>query len=132
MLGVEPDWILCGNGSDEILTLVTRAFVAQGELLRLPYPSYVLYKTLARDPGCAQRRSLLPPRLDAARRVRRRRPPGCGWHSCRIRIVHRARWCRLQRVLELAERLPCPLLVDEAYVDFADGDCLRLVVAARR
>jgi histidinol-phosphate aminotransferase len=32
-----------------------------------------------------------------------------------------------QRVLELAERLPCPLLVDEAYADFADDNCLRLV-----
>ena len=25
VLGVEPDWILCGNGSDDILTIVTRA-----------------------------------------------------------------------------------------------------------
>jgi histidinol-phosphate aminotransferase len=30
-------------------------------------------------------------------------------------------------IRELAERLPCPLLVDEAYVDFADSDCLDLV-----
>ena len=47
VLGVEPDWILCGNGSDDILTIVTRAFVGEGARLRLPYPSYVLYKTLA-------------------------------------------------------------------------------------
>src|SRR6187200_3253834 len=45
VLGVPPEWILCGNGSDEILTLATRAFVGEGELLRLPYPSYILYKT---------------------------------------------------------------------------------------
>jgi histidinol-phosphate aminotransferase len=51
LLGVQPDWILCGNGSDDILTIVTRAFVGQGELLRLPYPSYVLYKTLAEIQG---------------------------------------------------------------------------------
>ena len=30
-------------------------------------------------------------------------------------------------ILELAERLPCPLLVDEAYVDFAETNCVRLV-----
>ena len=47
LLGVPPDWILCGNGSDDILTIVTRTFVGQGQLLRLPYPSYILYKTLA-------------------------------------------------------------------------------------
>ena len=32
-----------------------------------------------------------------------------------------------QRILELAERLPCPLLVDEAYADFAETNCLELV-----
>jgi histidinol-phosphate aminotransferase len=32
-----------------------------------------------------------------------------------------------ERVLELAERLPCPLLVDEAYVDFSDQNCVQLV-----
>ena len=31
------------------------------------------------------------------------------------------------QILELAERLPCPLLVDEAYVDFADTQCADLV-----
>ena len=51
LLGVEPNWILCGNGSDDILTIVTRAFVGQGDCLRLPYPSYILYKTLAQLQG---------------------------------------------------------------------------------
>jgi histidinol-phosphate aminotransferase len=32
-----------------------------------------------------------------------------------------------QKVAELAQQLPCPLLVDEAYVDFSDGHCLDLV-----
>src|ERR1051326_5748253 len=27
LYGIDPDWILCGNGSDDILTIVTRAFV---------------------------------------------------------------------------------------------------------
>src|SRR5712691_11002138 len=31
LLGVGPDWILCGNGSDDILTIVTRALVGQGQ-----------------------------------------------------------------------------------------------------
>ena len=51
VLGVEPDWILCGNGSDDILTIVTRAFVGTGQRLRLPYPSYILYRTLAQLQG---------------------------------------------------------------------------------
>ena len=31
------------------------------------------------------------------------------------------------QVLELAQQLPCPLLVDEAYVDFAETNCVSLV-----
>ena len=51
ILGCEPNWILCGNGSDDILTIVTRAFVGKGDRLRMPYPSYILYKTLAQLQG---------------------------------------------------------------------------------
>ncbi|MFP6752175.1 MAG: aminotransferase class I/II-fold pyridoxal phosphate-dependent enzyme, partial [Pirellulaceae bacterium] len=47
VLGVDPDWILCGNGSDDLLTIATRALVESGQMLRLPYPSYILYRTLA-------------------------------------------------------------------------------------
>ncbi len=67
VLGVEPDWILCGNGSDDILTIVTRAFVGQGEWLRLPYPSYILYRTLAEIQGAASEEVHFERRLVAAR-----------------------------------------------------------------
>ena len=123
LLGVPPDWILCGNGSDDILTIVTRTFVGQGQLLRLPYPSYILYKTLAQLQG------------DRSEEVPLQRPTG----RCRQRVRRRRRDdLRLvflanpnspsgtvvppEQVLEMAERLPCPLLVDEAYVDFADDE----------
>src|SRR5215207_1493491 len=45
--GVAPDQILIGNGSDDILTIVTRAFVPEGGLVVSPTPSYLLYRTLA-------------------------------------------------------------------------------------
>src|SRR3989475_8108355 len=44
---VDPDGILIGNGSDDILTIVTRAFVPEKGLVVSPTPSYVLYQTLA-------------------------------------------------------------------------------------
>jgi histidinol-phosphate aminotransferase len=126
VLGVNPDWILCGNGSDEILTLVTRAFVGQGELLRLPYPSYVLYKTLAQIQGARSAEvyfqrdwSLAGDFAAPADQLRLAFLPNP--NSPSGTLVPAA------RVLELAERLPCPLLVDEAYVDFADANCLSLV-----
>src|SRR5579872_7339130 len=47
LFGVEPDWLLPANGSDENLTLILRSFVDAGELVAYPYPSYILYETLA-------------------------------------------------------------------------------------
>ncbi len=48
---VDPDWILPGNGSDEILTILLRTFVDAGESIAFPYPSYILYGTLAEIQG---------------------------------------------------------------------------------
>jgi histidinol-phosphate aminotransferase len=45
--GVEPDRILCGNGSDEILTLCMRAFVESAGAVACFEPSYSLYPVLA-------------------------------------------------------------------------------------
>src|SRR5215472_4531449 len=51
VLGVDPDGILFGNGSDDILTILTRAFVPEGGLVASPTPSYLLYRTLAELQG---------------------------------------------------------------------------------
>ncbi|HVA51253.1 MAG TPA: histidinol-phosphate transaminase [Pirellulales bacterium] len=126
LFDVGPDWILCGNGSDEILTIVTRAFVGEGQLLRLPYPSYVLYKSLAQIQGARSEEivfaadwSLTDDFAAPADDLRLAFLPNPNSPSGTL--------VPPQRVLEIAERLPCPLLVDEAYVDFADTNCLSLV-----
>lgn len=49
---VDPDWILPANGSDENLTIITRSFCDAGETIAYPYPSYVLYESLAQIQGC--------------------------------------------------------------------------------
>jgi histidinol-phosphate aminotransferase len=51
VLGIAPDQILIGNGSDDILTILTRAFVPEGGLIVSPAPSYSLYKSLAEIQG---------------------------------------------------------------------------------
>ncbi len=119
------DWVLCGNGSDDVLTICTRAFVGQGDLLRLPYPSYILYRTLAQLQGArweevrfADDWSLPASFGDSAAGLKLAFLPNP--NSPTGTMVSR------EKVLELAERLPCPLLVDEAYVDFADFSCIDL------
>jgi len=126
VLGVEPDWILCGNGSDDILTIVTRAFVGQGQKLRLPYPSYILYKTLAQIQGAIAEEipfqsdwSLGQPFSNGSADLRLGFLPNPNSPSGTI--------ISPDDVLALADQLPCPLLVDEAYVDFADYSCIELV-----
>src|SRR5207248_4858001 len=47
VLGVDPEAILIGNGSDDILTILTRTFVPEGGLVVSLTPSYILYRTLA-------------------------------------------------------------------------------------
>jgi histidinol-phosphate aminotransferase len=126
ILGVEPDWIMCGNGSDDILTIVTRAFVGTGQLLRLPCPSYILYKTLAQLQGAQAEEVFFEPDWSLG--------DGFAAPAKDLRLAFLANpnspsgtVIAPQRVLEIAERLPCPLLVDEAYVDFADTNCISLV-----
>ena len=41
------EWVLCGNGSDDLLTIAVRTFVDQGGTLAFPTPSYSLYPVLA-------------------------------------------------------------------------------------
>jgi len=120
------DWILCGNGSDDILTILTRAFVGQGDLLRLPYPSYVLYRTLAQLQGARweEVRFANDWSLPAAFAA-----PAPGLKLAFLPNPNSPTGTMVSRedVLKLADALPCPLLVDEAYVDFADFSCLDLV-----
>jgi histidinol-phosphate aminotransferase len=120
------EWILCGNGSDDILTICTRAFVGPGDLLRLPYPSYILYRTLAQLQGAKWEEV----RFNADWSL----PAAFGDAAAGLKLVFlpnpnspTGTMISREAVLQLAERLPCPILVDEAYVDFADFSCIDLV-----
>jgi histidinol-phosphate aminotransferase len=131
LLGVPPEWILAGNGSDDILTIVTRALVGEGQLLRLPYPSYILYRTLAELQGARSEEICFQPDWSL--------PESFGRGSDDLRLVFLANpnspsgtIVPPAAVLDLAQRLPCPLLVDEAYADFAATNCIDLVAKCDR
>lgn len=126
VLGVEPDWILCGNGSDDILTILTRAFVGAGQWLRLPTPSYILYKTLAEIQGADSEEIRFNDDWTL--------PKSFGTASNHLKLAFlpnpnspSGTMVPKQQIREIAESLPCPLLVDEAYADFANENCIDLV-----
>ncbi len=126
ILGVEPDWILCGNGSDDILTILTRAFVGPGQKLRLPYPSYILYRTLAQLQGAQHEEIHFQTDFSLGEDFARSEE--------QLRLVFlpnpnspSGTLIAPAEIARLADKLTCPLLVDEAYVDFADSNCIELV-----
>lgn len=129
-LDVDPEQILCGNGSDDLLTILTRAFVDPGQTMRLPCPSYVLYKTLARIQGA---------RTEELRFDEQWRPvPEFFAHRDDVRLAFlpnpnspTGTVVPLEWLQEQAPRLGCPLVIDEAYVDFAEEHSLPLVERLR-
>ncbi len=48
---VPAEQVFIGNGSDEVLSLILRIAVDPGDRVVYPYPSYVLYRTLAQIAG---------------------------------------------------------------------------------
>jgi histidinol-phosphate aminotransferase len=125
VLGVDPDSILIGNGSDDILTIVTRAFAGEDGLIVSPTPSYLLYQTLADIQGC--RFQSVPYTED--------------WKLPRPWPVRNANLTFIttpnspsgtstpaDELERIAGELLGMLVIDEAYVDFADANALRLVV----
>lgn len=131
VLGVEPECVLCGNGSDDILTIATRTFVGQGQMLRLPYPSYILYRSLAQIQGARSEEIHFCPDWSL--------PEAFGQRAKDLRLVFlpnpnspSGTVVSPDAILQVAERLPCPLLIDEAYADFAETNSLHLVARCEK
>ena len=127
VLDVDPDCILIGNGSDDILTILTRAFVPPGGLVVSPTPSYLLYKTLAEIQGA---------RFETVRFSADWRLPIREWPpEASISFVPNPNSpsgsvLPPEDIIALAERVaPNPLVLDEAYADFAEWDVLELDAA---
>lgn len=123
VLDVDPDAILIGNGSDDILNILTRSFVPEGGKLVSPSPSYLLYRTLANIQGADfvtvpftedwQLPSPWPiPNAHLTFVANPNSPSGT--------VVDN------ESLLRLARELNGPLVIDEAYADFADTNALSL------
>ena len=126
VLEVSPDQILCGNGSDDILTIVTRAFVAPGDRVRFPFPSYILYRTLVALRGASHEEVAFDRNFQLTEEFFRPDP--------KLKLVFipnpnspSGTLIPPDTLLRLARDLDCPIVVDEAYVDFAPQNCIDLI-----
>ncbi len=125
--GVEPDMILAGNGSDDLLTIITRAFVGPGDRVVCPTPSYILYRTLVelQNGRAASVAYDVDWRLDPEAFAE-------AAHGAKLAFLANPNSpsgtsIAPDEVAALAGRIDGPLVVDEAYVDFADAHGVELV-----
>ena len=124
-LGVPADWILVGNGSDDLLTMIMRACAEPGRRVVYPMPTYVLYRTLAQIQDAEvvevpfhEDYSLpIEPLIKAQGAVTFIASPNSPSGTV----------APVELLDKLATQLSGILVVDEAYVDFADSNALELV-----
>ena len=123
--GVSSDMILAGNGSDEILAIAMRTFLGPGETLAYPDPTYSLYPVLAESSENRVRTVTWEPNwelpIDALLATGARAIFFANPNAPTGTVVGKT------RVRDLARAFDGLVLVDEAYVDFADESCLDLV-----
>lgn len=123
--GVDASQVLHGNGSDELLSILFRAFVDPGDRVVYPFPTYVLYETLARAQAAViethafDREYNLPESLFGCtgKLLLLANPNSPSGTAVSPAVIER-----------LARSLPHGILVvDEAYGEFAEEHALGLV-----
>ena len=115
---VAYDEVLAGNGSDDCLTMIYRAFLGAGDLVATPSPTYGLYDTLASIQGSAIEHLDYLPDWQLPRNLAR--------VGSKLVIVANpnnpsATLTPVSELRQLADAHDGILVVDEAYVDFALG-----------
>lgn len=131
----QPENLIIGNGSDELLALAVRAFVEPSAIVQYFHPSYSLYPVLAdihgaaRNPVPLKPDFSLPPVEDLKRAnicdfnapltffTTPNAPSGRGYSTPEIEAL-----CRAIRGV---------VVLDEAYVDFAAENTLNLALKHR-
>jgi histidinol-phosphate aminotransferase len=123
--GLTREHFLCGNGSDDLLTIATRTFVPPGGFIACPEPTYSLYPVLAAIQDATVRHvpwgenyslpieELLAAKANAIYLANPNAPTGT--------------FVPPEQVAKLAKEFKGLLLVDEAYADFAEANCVHLV-----
>jgi len=124
VFNVDPDMVIVGNGSDDILTITVRSFVGDGGKVVYLNPSYGLYGVLA-DIQNAKKCPIeytddyrLPPEI--------RQPDAKLTFICTPNNPT-GTVTPPEEVAKVAERSHGIVAVDEAYADFAEQSCVDLV-----
>jgi histidinol-phosphate aminotransferase len=125
VLGVPADWILVGNGSDDLLTMVIRACAEPGRHVVYPMPTYVLYRTLSQIQGAEFVE--VPYHEDYSLPVEQLIEAQGAVTFIASPNSPSGTVASVELLDKLAAQLSGVLVIDEAYVDFAESDALEVV-----
>jgi histidinol-phosphate aminotransferase len=122
--GVQPENIMCCNGGDDLLSIAIRAFCDEGRPLAYPVPTYSLYPVLARLQNCKAVEIPFDEQFDL--------PAGLATTGAALTIICNPNaptgsFVRVEEIASLAAKLTGVLLLDEAYADFAEHNCVSVV-----
>ena len=116
--GLKPENIVAGNGSDELLSIVVRCFVGPGDRVVYPVPTYTLYDTLIAIQEGEKAPLDYPPDFSLPEALYGGQAALtflCNPNSPSGTLVP------VREIERLAGSVTGLLVVDEAYIDFAEG-----------
>jgi len=121
---VRPEQVICGNGADELLSMLVRCCCDQSRPMAYPVPTYTLYPALADIQDC--------PTIEIPWAQDCRIPQELFKTDAALTFLCNpnaptATFVPVDEIARLAQSLDSVLAVDEAYVDFSDDNCLRLL-----
>ncbi len=124
VLGIGEGWILPGNGSDELIVIIARACAGSNRPIVYPYPTFEFYLTQAQIENAGPIQVSFDDEYNL---------PVDGLVAAGGAVTYVANpgspsgtAVSNDALSELAERLTGVLVIDEAYVDFAESDSLEL------
>ena len=120
-----PEAVFVGNGSDEVLALCTRAFVENDGSIGYFVPSYSLYPVLADIRDVPQKPVPLGPEYTWSLPA----SYDCSLFFLTMPNAPTGMVYAREDVAVFCRRTSGIVVIDEAYVDFADGDCLDLALS---
>lgn len=127
VLGVDADNIICTNGGDDLLTIVIRSFCDTNRPIAYPVPTYSLYTVLSDIQDC-------PPAIEIPFGKDGSLPDELADTGASLTIVCNPNaptgsFVSPDEIKKLADKLKSKsiVLVDEAYIDYAQDNCLGLI-----
>ena len=121
---VTAENIMCCKGGDELLTICFRTFCGKGRAVAYPVPTYSLYSVLAKLADCKAIEVGFDNEFNLPAKLTKK---GAALTIVCNPNAPSGSFVSIEELASLADELSGVLLIDEAYVDFSEENCVGLV-----